>query len=128
MPLKWTLRKWLAVMQDVYQAAELRRRILEATGLDITPQSLARMMSKPPRALRVATIEAICTTFQCQLSDFCEVTPGRVHKRGVRSLYGRRARRPKHKNIADFPAPETFPLKNKPMRGGRRSNKQRSGN
>jgi DNA-binding Xre family transcriptional regulator len=107
-PLQWTLRKWLAVTHDIYRPADVRRRILEATGIDLTAQALSSLMTGKPRALRLSTIEAICSTFQCKLSDFCEVVPATVKKRAPRQLYPGHGRRTKRREVTAFPDPDTF--------------------
>ncbi len=114
MPLQWTLRKWLAVTHDLYRPADVRRRILEVTGIDLTAQALSTLMTRTPRALRLSTIEAICATFQCKLSDFCDVVPGQARKRAPHRLYPGHGRRKKPREFTEFPDPDSFsgPSKN----------------
>lgn len=109
MPIAWTLRKWLAVTHDVYGASALRRRILDATGIEISAQALGVLLRAPPKALRVETIQALSTTFQCKLSDFCEVTPSTVRRRVRRRPYATQGRKRRAAELADFPAPPTVP-------------------
>jgi LacI family transcriptional regulator, galactose operon repressor len=120
MAVRWTLRKWLAVTHDVYRTADLRRRILEATGVDLSAPALGAMMRETPRALRFSTIEAICTTFQCQLSDFCQVIPGPVRRRSPHQLYPGHGRRTKAREVGDFPKPSAFPVTAPPTLATRR--------
>ena len=107
MPVQWTLRKWLAVTHDIYRVADLRRRILEVTGVDLSSTALGAMWKDTPRALRLSTVEAICSTFQCKLSDFFDVTPAPARKRPPHKLYPGHGRR-RARDVADFPAPEGF--------------------
>jgi DNA-binding Xre family transcriptional regulator len=108
-PLQWTLKKWLAVTHDVYRATDLKKRIVERTGTDISVQSLSVLLRDNPRALRINTIEAICATFQCKLSDFCEVVPGAAKRKLPHRPYAAHAKRKKQAAIADFPSPADFP-------------------
>lgn len=111
MPIAWTLRKWLAVTHDIYGASSLRRRIVEATGVEISAQALGALLREPPKALRIETIQALCTTFQCRLSDFCEVTPNPVRRRVRRRPYAAQGRKRRVAELADFPAPPAAPTK-----------------
>lgn len=111
MPIQWTLRKWLAVTHDLYGATALRMRILEATGIDISSQALGELLRKPPRALRIDTVQAICTAFQCKLSEFCEVTPNPARRRSRHRPYASQGRKRRVEAISDFPAPPAAPRK-----------------
>jgi hypothetical protein len=109
MPIQWTLRKWLAVTHDVYGATALRTRILDATGIDISTQALGELLRKPPRALRTETVQAICTAFQCKLSEFCDVTPGPARRRSRHRPYAAQGRKRRVEALADFPSPPSGP-------------------
>jgi DNA-binding Xre family transcriptional regulator len=106
MPIEWTLKKWLVVTHDVYRATDLRQRIIERTGAEISLQAISSLLQGKPKALRVSTVEAICTTFGCKLSDFCEVVPSKAKRRPHRphASHGKRQR-----TVEDFPSPEEFP-------------------
>lgn len=105
MPMQWTLRKWLAVTHDLYGATALRQRILDTTGVDISAQALGELLRKSPRALRVDTVQAICTALQCKLSDFCEVIPGKQRRRARHRPYASQGRKRRVDTLADFPVP-----------------------
>jgi DNA-binding Xre family transcriptional regulator len=105
MPMQWTLRKWLAVTHDLYGATALRKRILDTTGVDISSQALGELLRKPPRALRVDTVQAICTALQCKLSDFCEVIPSQPRRRARHRPYASQGRKRRVDALAEFPAP-----------------------
>lgn len=106
MPIRWTLKKWLAVEHDIYRPSELKTKILESTGVQISHQALSELLRRTPKNLKLSTMEILCTTFQCQLSDFCDVTPGKVKSRRLRQPY--RAHGKHRKPPASFPSPDDF--------------------
>lgn len=114
MPVQWTFRKWLAVTHDIYRVSDLRRRILEVTGVDLSSPALSAMWKDSPRALRMSTVEVICATFQCRLNEFFDVTPAPARKRPPHRLYPGHGRRRKVAAVADFPSPDSFPAPTAP--------------
>ncbi len=68
------LRSWLAVEHNIYRPSELRTVLAERAGYHLTVQAVSLLMKQRPSELRLRTIEAICRSLNCKLSDFCEVT------------------------------------------------------
>ncbi len=75
MPIVWNLKKWLAVEHDIYRPSELQALLAEKGGVQISLQAISALLSGKPSALRLQTIQALCNTLDCKLSDFCEVLP-----------------------------------------------------
>lgn len=75
MPIVWDLRKWLAVNHDIYRPSELQAALVERVGVRLSLQAISALLKKEPQGLRIQTIQAICDTFNCRLSDFCDVLP-----------------------------------------------------
>jgi DNA-binding Xre family transcriptional regulator len=75
LPVQWTLRKWLAVNYDIYKSTELRTLLSEKAGYSLSKTAAAALLKKPPGALRIRTMQAICTALNCKLSDFFDVLP-----------------------------------------------------
>jgi DNA-binding Xre family transcriptional regulator len=76
MAIIWNLRRWLAVERNIYRPGELRAVLAERADYHLTIQAVTTLMKGPPRELRLRTIQALCTSLDCKLSDFCEVSPG----------------------------------------------------
>lgn len=108
MPVQWTLKKWLAVEHDIYRPSELRERILERTGVALSHQAVSDLLRRPPKALKLSTMEVLCTTFQCALSDFCQVVPGKPKPGRLRRPYAAHGKRRRERTIATFPSPSEF--------------------
>lgn len=106
MPTKWTLKKWLAVEHDIYRASELRERILERTGVQLSHASVSALLRQTPKVIKLSTMQVLCTTFQCTMSDFLEVTPGKARRGRPRRPYAAHAGKRKP---AEFPSPDDFP-------------------
>jgi putative transcriptional regulator len=75
MPLVWNLRKWLAVNRDIYRPVDLQKLIVEKAGVHISLQAVSALMQQNPSALRIATLEALCTALDCKASEFFDVLP-----------------------------------------------------
>jgi DNA-binding NtrC family response regulator len=86
MPLIWNLRNWLKSERGVKGPAEARRRILNATGLDISVKALTELFNRKPEILPVETLQALCDTFTCRLSAFCNIDPNETRSLDPRGL------------------------------------------
>ena len=75
MPISWTLQKWLKSKRGLTRPTDISRAILKSTGFQITSQAIADLFTAQPKMVRLETVQAICDTFHCDLSDFCVVTP-----------------------------------------------------
>src|SRR6266536_5298579 len=75
MPLVWNLRKWLAVNRDIYRPVDLQKLIAEKAGVHLSLQAVSALMQSTPSALRIATLEVLCTALECKASEFFDVLP-----------------------------------------------------
>lgn len=75
MPLIWNLRKWLAVNRDIYRPVDLQKLIAEKAGVHLSLQTISALMQSTPSAVRIATLEVLCTALECKASDFFDVLP-----------------------------------------------------
>ena len=82
MGMKWRLREFLRE-RGMMRASEIRRMIEERGGYVLCEQAVCNLLNRPPRMLRVKTMNAICKAFYCKLSDFCEVIPDSAAKPDV---------------------------------------------
>ena len=74
MPIKWKLREWLRRERDQTRPTDISRMIYRRTGYKISVQAIAELLNNP-KMLRLETMEAICSSFDCKISDFLEVIP-----------------------------------------------------
>jgi len=73
MPTKWKLRELLKE-RGVKSASEISRN-LEEIGHQLSVQAVCDLLNRPPKMIRLETIEAICNAFYIPLSEFLEVLP-----------------------------------------------------
>ena len=73
MPTKWRLRELLKE-RGVKSASEISRS-LEEIGHQLSVQAVCDLLNRPPKMIRLETIEAICNAFYIPLSEFLEVLP-----------------------------------------------------
>jgi DNA-binding Xre family transcriptional regulator len=75
MTIIWTLRHKLAVEYSIFAAAQLQEAIREKVGITIPLREVEQLMGNdPPAYAKIRTLQAICDTLECNLSDFCNVT------------------------------------------------------
>src|SRR5260370_22993116 len=75
MSLIWSLKKTMVLRNGLYRPADLREALVECLGVQLSLTSVSALVNRQPRALRVRTMQAICNTLNCRLSDFCEIEP-----------------------------------------------------
>lgn len=85
MAITWNLRT-LASKKGIYRAKDLQRRIAERTGVLVSLQNVCNLLNTKPQSVKLKTIEIICTSLDCQMNDFCEITPGKFDKSKTRKL------------------------------------------
>lgn len=73
MPTNWKLRELLKE-RGVKSASEISRS-LEEIGYQLSVQAVCDLLNRPPKMIRLETIEAICNAFYIPLSEFLEVLP-----------------------------------------------------
>lgn len=112
MPIIWNLRKWLALNRDIYRPADLQLLLREKAGVILSHQAVATLMHSTPSALRLQTIQALCTALDCKLSDFCEVLPDTdANRMRRRKASGSPVEPPRRLYGADRPANAAEPPK-----------------
>ena len=82
MPTNWKLRELLKE-RGVKSASEISRS-LEEIGHQLSVQAVCDLLNRPPKMIRLETIEAICNAFYIPLSEFLEVLPMASQKRQKR--------------------------------------------
>lgn len=114
MPIVWNLKKWLAVHRDIYRPTELQALLEERAGVVLSHQAVSALINRTPSALRMQTIQALCTALDCKLSDFCEVLPDTERERHrkvagqPRRLYGKPSGNVQTESGIAFPAPSDY--------------------
>jgi putative transcriptional regulator len=73
MPTNWKLRELLKE-RGVKSASEISRS-LQKIGYQLSVQAVCDLLNRPPKMIRLETIEAICNAFYIPLSEFLEVLP-----------------------------------------------------
>ncbi len=116
MPVEWKLKKWLAVERDIYRPFELKALLAEKAGVYLSSQAVSALMNSTPSALRIPTLQALCTALDCKLSDFFEIYPETVaeqkHKKVVGDeparLYGKEKGSVESSETPSFPSPRAY--------------------
>jgi putative transcriptional regulator len=62
--IEWRLRKVMA-SRDVWNATELRELLAQRAGFELSLQSVDVLIKKQPVQVKVATLQALCTTLRC---------------------------------------------------------------
>lgn len=64
MQIEWRLRKVMA-SRDVWTATQLRELLKQRAGFELSLQSVDVLIKKQPVQVKVATLQALCTTLRC---------------------------------------------------------------
>jgi DNA-binding Xre family transcriptional regulator len=82
MNIKWKLRM-AAAQREIWTGAELRRRLAERAGTDMSAASVSALLTKQPSQVKMSTLAALCTALECAPNDLIEVdtTPVTMPKR-----------------------------------------------
>jgi DNA-binding Xre family transcriptional regulator len=107
MGISWRLKTYLATKHRIYTATELQKKIIKNTGIIISLQNICNYLQGKPKTLPLKTIEIICTTFDCDLSDFCKVTPNKKEVIKRKKLSYKNTPLSK-RGINNFPNPENY--------------------
>ena len=106
MAITWKL-KTLASSKGIYRAKVLQRQIILKTGVQISLQNICNLLNDKPQGVKLKTIEIICTTLDCKMTDFCEITPGKYDASDVRKLSFRNT--PQNaRGKSEFPDPKDY--------------------
>lgn len=76
MTLEWRLRRVMAD-RGIWTGAELARVLQEEAGYRLTAPSISELISRPPRQLKVETLDALCTALGCSPAELLIHTPSR---------------------------------------------------
>jgi hypothetical protein len=75
MAITWRLKSYLASTHGIYSAVALQKQIVKKTGVLVSAQNLRNYLGKKPKSLPLHTMELLVSTLECELHDFCEITP-----------------------------------------------------
>lgn len=75
MAIHWRLKTYVASQHGIFSAVDLQKKIIQSTGVIISAQNLRMYLNQKPKSIPLKTMELLCTTLQCDLSQFCEVKP-----------------------------------------------------
>ena len=106
MAITWNL-KTLASNKGIYRSKDLQRRIAEKTGVLISLQNVCNLLNEKPQSVKLKTIEIICTTLDCKMNDFCDITPGKFDNSKTRKLSSKNTPQSR-RGKSDFPDPEDY--------------------
>lgn len=72
MKLSWNLRM-LCAEKGLWTGAALNRRLRERIGLELTSQTMSKLMAKEPRRLSLNLLLALCAALDCTPNDLLRV-------------------------------------------------------
>ncbi len=86
MSISWKLKSYLAVKHQIYTVTEFQKEIVKKTGVRVSIANLCKLVNHEPKLIRLETIEILCTSLDCELSDFLKVYPKKMDPRKKRKL------------------------------------------
>ena len=85
MAIQWRLKTFIAE-RGIYRAKDLQRKITRETGVIVSLQNICNLLKGNPQAVKLQTIEIICTALDCKMTDFCNVSPKKFDASQIRKL------------------------------------------
>ena len=85
MAIQWRLKS-LVAERGIYRARDLQKKIIQETGVTISLQNLCNLLKEKPKAVRLLTIEILCTALNCSMTDFCKIKAGKYDPQHIRKL------------------------------------------
>lgn len=107
MAISWRLKTYLATKHGIFSSTVLQKKIINATGIIISIQNLCKYINKKPVKLPLKTMELICSSLNCSLSDFCNVTSRKYNSKTTKKLSFKNTPSSK-RGINNFPAPRNY--------------------
>lgn len=107
MAINWRLKTYLSTQHGIFSATVLQKQIIKATGTIISIPNLCRYINKKPQKLPLKTMELVCTTLNCNLSDFCEIGPAKSNAKSTKKLSYKNTPNSK-KAVNNFPRPKDY--------------------
>jgi DNA-binding Xre family transcriptional regulator len=62
-----------AAQREVWTGAQLRRRLGERAGVQMSSASVSALLTKTPSQVKLSTLAALCTALECSPNDLFEV-------------------------------------------------------
>jgi DNA-binding Xre family transcriptional regulator len=106
MAISWRLKTLLSTKYSIHSSTEFKKKIEEKTGVVISLQNVCNLVNKKPVAIRLETIEIICTTLECKLKDFLQIKEKEIIKKTKKKLSFKNT--PHSKRTNHFPDPEDY--------------------
>jgi putative transcriptional regulator len=74
MAVQWHIKQVLAA-KGIKTAIQLQSLLEDRLGLQVSRQSLAKLLKRQPQSLRLETAQLLCTLLQLPLNELLTVTP-----------------------------------------------------
>jgi DNA-binding Xre family transcriptional regulator len=108
MAIHWHLKTYLARQQGIYRPTDLQALVVKKTNILISLPSISKLLNRKPAAIRLHTMELICTALDCQLSDFCQIKPSVNKRPEVRKRLSPVHTPANKKSVTAFPDPVDY--------------------
>jgi len=107
MTIKWSLKKYLLEKHSIRSATDLRKVVIKKTGVTISLQNVCNLINKRPSSIRLETMELICTTLNCKLEAFCQISTKKKGPNRPKKLSYKNTPHSK-RGLSQFPDPEDY--------------------
>jgi len=108
MSIHWRLRSYLSQKHSIYSATEFQKKIIKKTGIIISLPNLCNIINNKPKAIRLETMEIICSALDCELHQFMEVKPKVYRKKDERKKLSYKNTPHSKIGVKNFPDPKDY--------------------
>lgn len=108
MSIKWHLKSFLSQKHSIHSATLLQKKIAKKTGYIISLPMVCRLLNNKPTIIKLETMELICSTLNCQLTDFMSVGPKKFNKIDDPKKYSYKNTPLAKRGVKKFPNPKDY--------------------
>lgn len=66
------------IRNEIWSGSELARRMEEMTGYRMSAPSISALLNELPKQMKIATLDALCTTLNCSPDEILVHTPSKL--------------------------------------------------
>ena len=108
MAINWHLKTYLARKHGIYRPTDLQALVVKKTNVLISLPSISKIINNKPAAIKLRTMELICTALGCDLNEFCQIRPSTNQRPDKLKKLSPRTTPDNKKAVTSFPDPGDY--------------------
>ncbi|MFT6128096.1 MAG: DNA-binding Xre family transcriptional regulator [Flavobacteriaceae bacterium] len=108
MSVSWRLKTYLSQKHSIYTPTALKKEITLKTGIIVSLPNICKLINKKPALVSLNMMELLCSTLDCKLSDFFEITPREYKNKYEKKKYSYKNTPLSKRGTQGFPSPKDY--------------------